>query len=698
MNPSAPAAPPPPTDEASTAFTQHFHNINIWDNQGFVSLAGMVRGGQHLHSDVDGGPGAPLPADAVERREGDISAEQTAAAMSGFAEPDWFGEALEKARSRVVFLVGAPGSGRRTAALNLLQRHTGSFALRAIDSDVELATWTVGETGARGYLIDGLLEPRTLALTSIALDNLRRQLDRAEACLVIVIRQTPQVLAHLKGVLHVDPVRATPPPARAVLDAKLITALPAPERREPVLAALPAGFLDETLQREPGPSQVVELVSEIVRIADGTTEAAAIGRHLSLHAADRAPQLLRSVRDSPDDLALLLATCVFEHFDHTVVEEEARRLLEVAAGRLDAAPPEAAPATPVENPGFVFLRSRRERLAAIEADRGPREVRAASTHSYAVEPVAFTRHLQGRAVLDLVWREHRDAGALLVQWLQQTSSAHRPRADRAGFILGRLAQWSSGDGALAPIEQLASSSRPGDWRMAARAFGSASADPVLATAVKNRLRGWSRAASESLRCTAALTCATEFGLARPEVALALLHTTVTARDDGSDAVESAVRRALLSLFAEPALRPRVVDALVQWSRPAGAARRTACAAVAQLLKTAATVREAGEWWSAHLLSGDAPPGTELIRSALMEPTSFDNARAALLEWQRRAATDPRRGPAVERLMEALAPHLRGGVLRLFTDFERAVPAPGAERASLALAQWRGTGTPQRGHA
>ncbi|WP_058042715.1 hypothetical protein [Streptomyces roseifaciens] len=688
--PSGPAQPAPPPD-----FAQIFGDAGgqpvIW-NMGTVTFAHTVEGGQHM-----GGP-VTVPGETVESREGDIAAEQTLAAMSGFAEPDWFTGALEQAGSRVVFLVGAPGSGRRTAALNLLQRHTGSFALRAVDSDVELATWTVGGTGARGYLIDGLLETRTLALGSIALDNLRRQLERSDACLVVITEQTPQILAHLKGVLHVDPVRATPPPARAVLDAKLATALPDPARRRTVLAELPSGFLDETLQRRPGPAQVVEIVSGIVQVADGTTEAAAIGRHLSFHAADCAPQLLRSVRNSPDDLALLLATCVFEHFDHTVVEEEARRLLEVAAGRLDATPPEADAVTSVKNPGFVFLRSRKERLAAIEADRGPREVRAASTHSYAVEPVAFTRHLQGRAVLDLVWREHRDAGELLVEWLQQTPSAHRARADRAGFILGRLAQWSSGDRALAPIEQLAHSSRPGDWRMAARAFGAASADPVLATAVKNRLRGWSRAASESLRCTAALTCATEFGLARPEVALALLHTTVTAREDGSDAVESAVRRALLSLFAEPALRPRVVDALVQWSRPAGAARRTACAAVAQLLKTAAAVREPAEWWSAHLLSGDAPPGTELIRSALMEPTSFDTARAALLEWQRRATTDPRRALAVERLVDGLALHLRGGVFRLFTDLERAAPAPGAERAGLALAQWRGTGTPQRGHA
>ncbi|MFI9234824.1 hypothetical protein [Streptomyces sp. NPDC053079] len=695
--PSGPAQPAPPPD-----FGQIFGEMGgppvIW-NYGLVSIAGTVDGGQHM--------GAPVAArgETVESREGDIAGEQTLAAMSGFAEPSWFTEALQKAHSRVVFLVGAPGSGRRTAALNLLRRHTGGFALRAVDSDVELAAWTPDSTDTRGYLIDGLLESRILALGSIGLANLRQQLDRADACMVIVTDSTPQVLAHLRDVLHTEPVSAVPPAPRAVLDAKLATVFPGSERQRSVLAALPAGFLEETLQRDPRPSEVVEIVSEIIRVADGETEAADIGRHLSLHAEERAPQLLRSVRDSADDLALLLATCVFEHFDHTVVEEEARRLLDVAGGRLDVAPPEADAGRPAENPAFVFLRSRKERLAAIEADRGPREVRVASTHSYVTVPVSFTRHLQGRAVLHDVWREHRDAGELLVEWIRQTPAAHRARADRAGFILGQFAQWSSGHRALAPIEELAASDRPGDWRMAARAFGAASADPVLATAVKNRLRGWARAATVSYRCTAALTCATEFGLARPEAALSLLHTTVVSRDDGSTAVESAVRRALLSLFAENTVRPRVIDALVQWTSEGGAARRTACAAVAQSLRGAASAREAGEWWSGHLLARPSasasspaePPGLVLIRHALMERTTYDATRAALLEWQRRSAGDPRRAQALEHLADRLASHLHGGVFRLFTDLERTASAPGAERAARALAEWR-KDIPQKGRA
>ncbi|MFI9201508.1 hypothetical protein [Streptomyces sp. NPDC053048] len=665
--------------------------VMVWNlTDSFVTLAGTVQGGQHLDARDGTAAGPPPPHPTVERREGDIPAESTALAMRGFAEPPWFPAALAELGGRLLFLTAPVGSGRRTAALKLLHRHTAGFALRAVDADADLATWTATSTTARGYLVDGLLESRVLALDALGLDALRTRLRDADACMVVVTKDTPPVVAHLRDLLQRAPVRALPPPPRAVLEAKLATVFPGFERRQALLDTLPAGFLDETLQRSLTPAQVVEIATEIVRVAHGDVAPEAIGEHLSLHATDRAPHLLASVRGDAQDLALLLATCVFEHFDHALVEEEARRLLAVAGGRLDAVvPPPETGDTPAGNPGFVFRRSRHERLTAIEAHVADREVRTTSTHSYFSEPVAFVRHLQGRAVLDHVWREHRDAGELLVEWLRQTPDAQR-RAERAGFILGQFAQWSTGPLALAPIERLADSDRPGDRRMAARAFGAASADPVLATAVKNRLRGWSRAASESLRCTAALTCATEFGLARPEVALNLLHTIVTARDDGSAAVDSAVRRAVDALFAEPALRPRVIDALTRWSGAPGAAGRAACAAVAQLLKSAATTREQGEWWSGHLHSGDTPPGLELVRAALMEPTSFEAARAALLEWQRRADTDPGRARAVERLTDALAPRLRGGVMRLFADLERAYPAPGSLRAARALAAWRAT--------
>lgn len=681
-------------DAAAHEFTHRF-TVNIWDNKGFLNFSDAVHGGQHLNGGEDGGPGGG----SVDVREGDVPAERTVEAMAGFAEPSWFGTALERLRAdRVVFLAGPAGTGRRTAALNLLHRHTGGFALRALDSDADLTAWSPGSAPARGYLADGLLEPRATALDTIALDRLKSALHRADSCLVVVAPPAPAVLAHLTDVLHTPPVRAVPPPPRAVLDARLAAVLDGPAGAERALAALPAGLLDGILQPGLHPAQVAEIATEVVRVVRQGAEAEGIGEHLSFHAAQRAPQLIDGLRDSPEDLALLLATCVFEHFDQGAVEEEARRLLAVADGRLGTGVPaedeEAADR-------FVLRRSRTERLAAIGARPGPAELRSTTAYSYLAEPVAFTRHLQGQAVLEHVWREHPDAGGLIVEWLRGTPAADG-RGDRAGFVLGRLAQWTSGRYALGPAEELAASHRPADWRMAARALGAASTDPVLATVVKARLRGWSRLDSVSRRCTVALACATEFGLARPELALTLLRSVCGGRADDTGAVASAVRRALLSLFAEPAGRLALVERLRLWARAGGTSREIACATTAQLLRTAAYSHEPGEWWTRHLLGRQGVvngpvAGLELITCALGERTGYEPMRAALLEWQRRAAADPRRAPVVEHLAEQLGKDLRGGVLRLFTELAKADPAPGSRRAGEALAAWRRPWGDVKGH-
>lgn len=673
----------------------------IWNtihNHGLVTQ-GTVHGGQHLDARHGGQGDALATAVMIERREGAISAEQIRLAMTGFAQPTWFDTALGLLGGRLLFLAGEPGSGRRTAALNLLRRHTTTFDLRAVDSDVDLAAWRAGTTTARGYLVDRLLETRLLELDIMALDHVRAELNRIDACMVVVVDgRSPRVFQHVDEVLNAAPVRAVPPPPRTVLDAQLDSVLLGSERRQRVLAALPPGLLTEILPPGLGPAQVVEVAAEIARFADGELDATEIREHLSFRAAERAPQLLSSLSDNADDLALLLATSVFEHFDHTLVEEEAVRLLEIARGRLDKPPtggsPDAGTDATAARPPFVFQRSRQERFAAVGARRAPEQVRAASTYSYLVRPVAFTRHLQGRAVLEHVWREHREAGELLVDWLKETPEGQR-RGDRAGFILGQLARWSSGHRALGPVGDLADSTKAGDWRMAARALGSAAADPVLISMIKSRLRDWSRGTSASRRCVVALTCATEFGLARPETALTLLRECASGQDP-SGAVQSAVRRALSALFTEPGNRTLVRDALLDWSGGTGPARVTACAAPVHLLRTAAVSVEAGEWWSSHLLgihpgpgpSDEPHPTLTLIRRALNEPDTYEPMRTALLQWQQRSLTSPHRARAVERLTDALAHHLRGGVFRLFTDLERAYPAPGSHRAAQALADWR----------
>lgn len=99
--------------------------------------------------------------------EGPVPESEVAAAAFGFAEPAWFGMARKELDGRVLFLAGRPGSGRRTAALNLLRRYCGDRApLQALDSATELDRWQPSGPSVRGYLVDGLFPARTLLRNS----------------------------------------------------------------------------------------------------------------------------------------------------------------------------------------------------------------------------------------------------------------------------------------------------------------------------------------------------------------------------------------------------------------------------------------------------------------------------------------------------------------------------------------------------
>ncbi|NEE35011.1 hypothetical protein G3M53_57535, partial [Streptomyces sp. SID7982] len=145
--------------------------------------AGSVHGDQRVHNGPSGdGRGRR----ATRVREGPIPKAEVRAAAFGFAEPDWFGSALGKLRRGPLFLAGRPGSGRRTAALNLLRHACGEDApLRAVDGVTELDRWRPTDGRARGYLVDGLFPNRPLGPG--VLGHVRTLLKQAEARMVIVL-------------------------------------------------------------------------------------------------------------------------------------------------------------------------------------------------------------------------------------------------------------------------------------------------------------------------------------------------------------------------------------------------------------------------------------------------------------------------------------------------------------------------------
>ncbi|MCQ8828832.1 hypothetical protein [Streptomyces malaysiensis] len=648
---------------------------------------GSVHGGQRVssHSHTTG-----AGTHRVEAREGPISEDEIEDAAFGFAEPEWFPEGLRKLDSGVLFLTGAPGSGRRTTALNLLHRHSGSMALRAVDSDMDLATWRPTHADARGYLVDGLVPKYPLRPGMVG--NLRSLLHQANARMVIVLPEDPELVRRLERDLHVTPQVCRPAPPRAVFDARLRAAVPDPVHRNLLLAGLEPGLLDDLLVPELVPAEVAELVAAVVDSGEDGTDATGLRNRLSFLAEGEVPDLIKDLRDDSDGLAFLLATCVFEGLDHRIIREESERLLEVAEGRLDSVLPPSEEGTgdqgkreqPRPNPHFVFRRSLEDLLRSVRAQCAPKEIRATSQYTFAVEPVRFTRQRQAETVLRYVWREYGRLSQVLTSWMDSVRN-ETELTQPVGRVMGMAAGWGGGRRALRHIGALAGSERRSSRIIAAHAMGVAAKDPVLATEVKHRLREWSWARSQQLRSTVAYTCGTDFGLSRPDLAMRLLGGLHHGLDDeGESAVRRAVDSALVGLFNSGS-QTLVFRHLAEWAGQEGTDAELALRNFPRLLADPS-------WFQQQLLGAGecAWQIVDLVHRTLDDDDTFDTTARHLIGWCRMAAWSEQQKEAVETLLTALAQDMRHGVFRLFVVIDRHEDTDlvGRDIARRALNVWR----------
>lgn len=702
---SAPAAPQLPPDEGRSP-TEAEHDVpELLDAIGaagrgplsFVYAprgnfnSGAVHGGQRVHN-VSTKEGRGPREGRV--REGPLPEAQVRAAAFGFARPDWFGEALAELRRGPLFLAGQPGSGRRTAALNLLRQSCGEGALlRALDSVTELDRWQPADPTARGYLMDGLFPSRPLGPG--VLGHVRSLLERATAHMVIMLPDDAALLRRLEQDLHVRPVRCVPPRPAMVFSSYFEELVTDERERKRLLAALTRGHeLSDLLVPELVPAEVVELVTAIVT-ADGDPDALGDLRdRLSYRAERDVPELVRKLRDDPDALAFLLAASVYEGLDHRLVREEAARLLKLSEGRLSAElPPTDASGSEKAggpNPNFVFRRSLTELLHAVRAVRQERVISTEGAYAHSVQGVVFVRHRQAEAVLRHVWCEYGQLSDLLVEWLrgvERTTELIQP----VGQFMGRAARWGGGRRALRHIQALAESDRTTSRLIAANALGIAAEDPVLVAEVRYRLQRWSLAASVHLRTTVAYTCGAEFGLSRPDLALRLLHDLLLGvrsrpddprHDDGK--VLLAVRVAILSLF-RAGNELKVFGRLVEWLEAERCIPEQVLLLFGQLLQYPA-------WFMPRLAVETPETGwiVEMVRRALNAESSFDTTCEALMRWADGSRWDEGNFHAVENLFAALACDMQFGTFRLFVELDEkgAEGWAGLNTARASVSNWR----------
>ncbi|MER8115355.1 hypothetical protein [Streptomyces sp. NPDC094031] len=633
-------------------------------------------------------------------REGPIPEAEVQAAAFGFAEPEWFDAALAKLSRGLLFLTGRPGSGRRTAALNLLRVSCGEDArLRALDSVAELDRWQPTDASARGYLMDGLFPTRPLGPG--VLGHVRSLLKRAGACMVILLPDDAALLRRLEQDLHVSPTECVPPQPAMVFASHFEAVVPDQRERERLLVALDDNHeLGDLLVPELVPAEVVELVAAIVS-ADGDPNVLGdLQARLSYRAESEVPALIEKLRGDPDALAFLLAACVFERLDYRILREEADRLLELSKGRLTAMLPAAdsqgAGVAERPNPDFVFRRSMTDLLHTIRASRQAREIRTGGSYAHGVEPVVFDRHRQAEAVLRHVWREYGQLSDLLVEWLREVNRAAELTLP-VGQVMGSAASWGGGRRALRHIQALAESERTTSRLIAAHALGIAAEDPVLVGEVRYRLQRWSLAVSPSLRTTVAYACAAEFGLARPDLALQLLRVLIpgglppAGESEGDDRVFMAVRAAVLNLF-QAGNEERVFGRLLEWLGDEQLDGERLLVLFGQLLKSPT--------WFQRKLAGEAPEAgviADTIRRALNADSSFGTTCSDLLRWAEWGQWDDTLFRAVENLFAVLARSMQFGEFRLFVEMdERGTDGwAGLETARAALSRWREGDTGRR---
>ncbi|WP_316528635.1 hypothetical protein [Kitasatospora brasiliensis] len=655
---------------------------------------GSVYGGQRVEN---GAPGAaPGSSERVEAQDGPISLLEVLAAQTGFAEPDCFAEGLSALGTRLLFLAGEPGTGRRTTAINLLSQSSGnSTALRALDSDSDLSIWRPTHREARGYLVHGLSPTARFGPTVVA--NLGARLEEADACMVVMLPHEPGTLRRLIRELDISPVRYTPPTPREVFDARLTAAVPEEERRRKLLDRLEAD-LDELLASELVPAQVAELVDRLSRTGDEGPDLADLGQRLSFLAETEVPDLLKDLREDPDALAFLLVTSVLEGLDHRIIRDETDRLLKLADGRLDAvvrtgADGEQGRTAPGEdgrpNPRFVFRRSLDELLKTIRAECLPTEMRETSGYTYTVEPLRFKRHRQAETVLRHVWRQYGEVSGLLTEWMDNVPGTEAELARPVGRVMGLAASWGGGRRALWHIHELARSDRAQSRSTAAYALGIVSQDPILAGEVKHRVNSWSSNGSWRLRSTVAAACGGDYGAARPEAAISLIRRCYRGEDGDEGAVAVTARWSLASLFAG-GNQTAVFRQLMRWADRKGHDAELALTAVPELLLAPS--------WFQQQLGPDGEFGDAVITfigRSLNSEGLFPRTSRRLLDWCHRATWDePLRAP-VETLLTALAQQMRTGELGLLTAIERSDDPDlvGRDIAHRALEAWR-RGEPQ----
>ncbi|WP_327235384.1 hypothetical protein OG349_16875 [Streptomyces sp. NBC_01317] len=632
---------------------------------------GLVTGGQRhtVSHPADGGTAArPM-------RQGPVRAKHLETARRRFVPPPRFKDALAALDSGITVLLGEPGTGRETHALNLLAHGGEEPVLVQVDGAVNFSRWGPRAQGVHGYLV--MEPPDPFALRAWELSRLETTLAEAGARLIIVLTDAPGLAGALADHLGMPVVHHHPPDARKVFSAHLADASSNEEACAGWLRALEPGQLDELLPEGLPPRYAARAAEAVLRLGiEGGATGAEVLHHVAL--AESAEVIARAQTD-PALRADLLAVTVYGGLHRSVVTERARDLLHLAG-------PGEERETGIRS-AYGHSAAGTGRRPWPETLRLLGAYRAQCAGDATTDTVSFFWPAVSEAVWEVLCRDHMDLVPLLHSWLASPGS-EEGQVERAGRAVAAIAV-ATGGRSLEYLRHLALSPSPPAPQVAGWCLGMAVQDPAAGRAAADLLEQWSLTTEAPLRETVAHACHPDRGQVTEEQVLWLLGRLMTTQDHDTDdpSVVAAVAETLVRRFeaGDSDARTTVLHRMRDWTRSEGASTVVMTRCFPKMVSKDLT------WWSDQILTDAelASSTVQLAAHALNESATFAAMRDALLDWCAEAAGAEHRAQALSELLDGLVTARQPGFLRWLLAVDRGPEAmPGKESAARALAAWR----------
>ncbi|MFJ8160455.1 hypothetical protein ACIRBY_05935 [Streptomyces sp. NPDC096136] len=636
---------------------------------------GLVTGGQRhtVSTSPSGDPGTAA------MRQGPVRPEGLKAMRRRFVPPPGFDAALAALDSGVCLLVGAPGTGRETVALNLLAHGTKDPVLVQIDGATDLTRWGPPSRGVHGYLMMEPSDPFSLRAWHMA--RLEALLAQTQARFLIVLADVPSLVTTLADQLGMPVLHHLPPDPRRVFAAHLAEACPHEEVRAGLLASLGPRLAEELLPADLPPRYAAQAAEAVARL--GVTHGVSPDDVLDVLTRAEASELVARVLEDPVLFAHLSSLSVFGGLERAVVVRQAAELLELAGGGSEPRPDERIPA---RRPGWQQSTATPQRpLSDILRLLGARCTPQAEPG--AGDTASFFWPAVGEAAWRVLCREHTDLLPLMHAWLARTEE-EEDQIQRAGQALQAMAV-ATGGRSLDFLRELALAPRPAAVEVAAWCLAAATGHRTVTARAADLLEDWSAASETVLRRAVAYACRVDCGGLSAQSAFCLIQRVMgTLSEEEEDVVVGvALAEALLRRFeaGDTAARATILGGMCDWIAFDGAP----CQWAALLFPLMAGADLA--WCDSQIRSGSSTTSAivALTAHALNESVAYASMRDVLLMWCHEAHAVARPHTGLEDLLAHLVDSRQPGFLRwLLAAARNPDGTPGRDLAGSLLHVWR----------